>query len=67
MERHVDVIHRETGTIIATYPIRLGTEETFARESEYLEEAKRRARDENLVEDDAEIDALRFQFAVGPR
>lgn len=67
MLRHVEVIHHKTGNIIATYPITLGTDDALVRENEYFEEAKKRARDENLVEDEAEIEALRYQFALGPR
>ncbi len=67
MQRHVEVIHHKTGNVIATYPINLGVDEAAIRENAYFEEARRRARDENLVEDEAEVQALRFQFATGPR
>ena len=66
MERHVHVIAKD-GKRLATYPITLGTEDALRREAEYFEEARRRARDENLVSHDAEVAALRFQFATGPR
>jgi hypothetical protein len=66
MERHVDVIARD-GMRLATYPITLGTDDAKRREAEYFEEARRRARDENLVAHEAEAQALRFQFATGPR
>jgi hypothetical protein len=66
MERHVHVIARD-GKRLATYPITIGTEEAERREAEYFEEARRRARDENLVEHEAEAAALRFEFATGPR
>ena len=66
MERHVHVIDRN-GKRLATYPISLGTDVAAEREAEYFEEARRRARDENLVQHEAEAAALRFQFATGPR
>jgi hypothetical protein len=66
MERHVHVIDRD-GNRIATYPITLGTEDALKRENDYFEEARRRARDEKLVEHEAEAQALRFEFATGPR
>ena len=66
MERHVHVIARD-GKRLATYPITIGPEEAERREAEYFEEARRRARDENLVEHEAEAAALRFEFATGPR
>ena len=66
MERHVHVIARD-GKRLATYPITIGTDEAERREVEYFEEARRRARDENLVEHEAEAQALRFEFATGPR
>jgi len=66
MERHVHVIHSD-GKRLATYPITLGTDDAERREAEYFEEARRRARDENLVKHEAEAQALRFEFATGPR
>jgi hypothetical protein len=66
MERHVHVIARD-GQRLATYPITIGTDDAERREAEYFEEARRRARDENLVKHDAEVQALRFAFATGPR
>jgi hypothetical protein len=66
MERHVHVIAGD-GKRLATYPISIGTDEAERRETEYFEEARRRARDENLVKHEAEAAALRFEFATGPR
>jgi hypothetical protein len=66
MARHVHVMDTH-GKVLSTYPIELGTDEAEIREEEYFEAARRRAKDENLVEDDAMVDALRFQFATGPR
>ena len=66
MERHVHVIAHD-GKRLATYPITIGTEEAERREAEYFDEAWRRARDENLVKHEAEAQALRFEFATGPR
>lgn len=66
MERHVDVFHSD-GKRLATYPITLGTDDAERRETEYFDEARRRARDENLVKHEAEAQALRFAFATGPR
>ena len=66
MEGHVHVIAYD-GKRLATYPIDLGIEEAERREAEYFDEARRRARDENLVKHEAEAQALRFEFATGPR
>jgi hypothetical protein len=66
MQRHVHVIHKD-GKVLATYPITLGIDEAEIRETEYFEEARRRARQHNLVADEAEAQALRFEFVTGPR
>ena len=69
MARHVHVFDR-TGRLLDTLPIELdhpGTDPAEVREEHYFEEARRRARERNLVTDDAEAQALRFEFATGPR
>lgn len=66
MARHVHVIAHD-GKRLATYPITIGTDEAERREAEYFDEARRRARDENLVKHEAEAQSLRFEFALGPR
>lgn len=66
MPRHVHVIGQDD-KVLKTYPITLGTDDAERREAEYFEEARRQARHENLVEDDAQAAALRFSFATGPR
>ncbi|HVY51793.1 MAG TPA: hypothetical protein VHA07_09585 [Devosia sp.] len=66
MTRHIHIFDR-FGRHLATWPIELGTDEAQIREEEYIEEARRRARNEHLVEDEAQAQALRFEFATGPR
>ena len=66
MQRHVHVIGKDD-KILATYPITLGVDDALRREVEYFEEARRQAKQNNLVTDVAEAEALRFQFATGPR
>lgn len=66
MARHIHIFDR-LNKHLATWPIELGTDEAQIREEEYFEEARRQARDRHLVEDEAEANALRFEFATGPR
>lgn len=66
MHKDVHVISRD-GTTLATYPIAPGVDEAERREAEYFEEARRQAKQNNLVTDEAEARALRFEFALGPR
>jgi peptidyl-prolyl cis-trans isomerase C len=56
MKRDVQVIH-PSGRVLSVYPITLGTDEAMVLEAEYIEEARRRARDDHLVEDEAQAKA----------
>jgi hypothetical protein len=66
MARHVRVSDRN-GKHLSTFPVELGTDEAQIREEHYFEEARRMAREKHLITDEAEAQALRFEFATGPR
>ena len=66
MARHVRVSD-VNGKHLSTFPVELGTDEAQIREEQYFEEARRLAREKHHIEDEAEAQALRFEFATGPR